>query len=545
MILRTFLSNLLEKTSNHNTSLVTHQLINYWKLPITRTTAIDSLEAHPDFPSLYSISDNLKKWKIDSLALQIDAEKLDELPVPFIAHLKKGAGSFLVVTKVTGTDITYLADSGQEKQKSRDAFVEEWGKIILVAEASKQSGEKDFLKERKKERINNARLPLILLASLAFVTGYVFVNINSPGLIWSCLLLVTNLAGTLVASLLLWFEIDKSNPVLKQVCGTSNAGSKTNCTAVLESKQAKILGIGWSEIGFFYFAGSFLFLLLSNQSFAPLAWLNILALPYVVFSIFYQWQVAKQWCPLCLAVQALLLIQLSIGIAGYWQFAGFTLPANIVSGNLLMTAFICFSVPVIFWVFTKNILMKNQRAESLRKEVNKFKYNPELFESLLSTQKAIPSSPDTLGITLGNPEAETTIIKVCSPFCGPCAIAHPVLENLLEGNANVKVKIIFSVPKDKTSTASKVVGHLMALYEKNNSELIKHALDDWYNAEKKDYDAFAAKYQLNGELQKQGEKLEMMEKWCEETVIHFTPTIFVNGHQLPEVYKLDDLKHLL
>jgi hypothetical protein len=79
MILRTFLSNLLEKTSSHNTSLVTHQLIKYWKLPITRTTTIDSLEAHPDFPSLYSISDNLKKWKIDSLALQIDAEKLDQL----------------------------------------------------------------------------------------------------------------------------------------------------------------------------------------------------------------------------------------------------------------------------------------------------------------------------------------------------------------------------------------------------------------------------------------------------------------------------------
>jgi protein-disulfide isomerase len=115
----------------------------------------------------------------------------------------------------------------------------------------------------------------------------------------------------------------------------------------------------------------------------------------------------------------------------------------------------------------------------------------------------------------------------------------------LESNENIKVKIIFSVPKDRTSTASKVVGHLMALYEKNNNEMIKHALDDWYNADKKDYDAFAAKYRLNGELQKQGEKLEMMEKWCEETVIHFTPTIFVNGYQLPEVYKLDDLKHLL
>ena len=60
-----------------------------------------------------------------------------------------------------------------------------------------------------------------------------------------------------------------------------------------------------------------------------------------------------------------------------------------------------------------------------------------------------------------------------------------------------------------------------------------------------DYNVFAEKYLLNGELQMQGEKLEAMSKWCKETGITFTPTLFINEHQLPEVYKIEDVQNLL
>ncbi len=85
----------------------------------------------------------------------------------------------------------------------------------------------------------------------------------------------------------------------------------------------------------------------------------------------------------------------------------------------------------------------------------------------------------------------------------------------------------------------------MALYEKNNPILIREALDYWYRADKKDYTAFAAKYFLDGELQKQGRKLEAMNSWCNKMEISFTPTIFVNEYQLPNLYKIEDLIYLL
>jgi len=121
----------------------------------------------------------------------------------------------------------------------------------------------------------------------------------------------------------------------------------------------------------------------------------------------------------------------------------------------------------------------------------------------------------------------------------------PVIDEILENNDDVKVQIIFMAVNDENDKRAKPVKHLMALYEKNDAGLIKKALDDWYMADKKDYDAFSKSYLLNGELERQGQKLEAMDEWCKQTGISFTPTFFINGCQLPATYKIEDLKHLL
>jgi protein-disulfide isomerase len=50
---------------------------------------------------------------------------------------------------------------------------------------------------------------------------------------------------------------------------------------------------------------------------------------------------------------------------------------------------------------------------------------------------------------------------------------------------------------------------------------------------------------VNGELTKQGYKIEAMNKWCKSTGISFTPTIFINDYQLPDVYSIEDLQYFL
>ncbi|NJO25306.1 MAG: thioredoxin domain-containing protein [Bacteroidia bacterium] len=154
-------------------------------------------------------------------------------------------------------------------------------------------------------------------------------------------------------------------------------------------------------------------------------------------------------------------------------------------------------------------------------------------------------NPEGLGIALGNPNASNTIIKVCNPYCGPCARAHPAIEELLENNHDLKVQIVFTATDDEKDKSAQPVRHLMALYEQNDKQLIQKALDDWYGADKKEYDVFADKYELNGEVETQGEKLKAMKAWCDEVKIEFTPTFFVNGFQLPDLYKIEDVKYFL
>ncbi|MBL0145357.1 MAG: thioredoxin domain-containing protein [Chitinophagaceae bacterium] len=85
----------------------------------------------------------------------------------------------------------------------------------------------------------------------------------------------------------------------------------------------------------------------------------------------------------------------------------------------------------------------------------------------------------------------------------------------------------------------------MAIHSLGNLQKTQQALDDWYLAPKKDYEAFAKKYPMNGELNQQYKTLEKMSEWCNKAEIQFTPTIFINGKQLPNNYNVNELKYIL
>jgi len=50
---------------------------------------------------------------------------------------------------------------------------------------------------------------------------------------------------------------------------------------------------------------------------------------------------------------------------------------------------------------------------------------------------------------------------------------------------------------------------------------------------------------MNGELKEQRKSLNAMATWCQSEQIMHTPTIFINGYELPNEYQIEDLKLLL
>ena len=532
---------------DENSALATLALLDLLHVPANEDTVRESLTMHPAFPSLLSISEALKGWGVDNVSLQVESERLDEIPIPFLAHMKFSGGRFVAVSSVSPDQVVYsdYDKYGKKIVRKRSEFLEEWSGYTLVAEPNERSGEPRYAQTRRKMRLRKSRIPFIFGSFLILLAAYMIAVSWVAGLpaLALSLLCMVKLAGSVVSALLLWYELDQSNRALQQFCSHSK---HTSCAAVLASKNARIFGwISWSEIGFFYFTGGLLLSLFSSgQSYALFfsAWLNLFALPYTVFSVIYQWRVVKQWCPLCLLVQALLAAEFLVCLFGFWLQPG---PHAGISASSLLTLVNSFAIPIFFWVFAKSFLLETVRSHKNKAELGRLKHDPEIFEALLPRQKKVDHEPAGLGITLGNPSASTTIIKVCNPYCNPCSKAHPEIERLLHEREDLKVQIIFTATIDESDKRSRPVKHLMALNDKDDPALMTKALDDWYLAEKKDYEAFAAKYPLNGELKVQDEKLMAMEDWCKNNDISATPTFFINGYKLPEIYSFMDLKYFL
>jgi uncharacterized membrane protein len=524
------------------------------KVKVNKSTINDTLQNHPDWPSLLCISDALKNWNVPNGAGQVNindiAADIDQIPTPFIAHSNDKENSLVIVTSVTNNSVTLFEKNYKKvKVKERTTFLKEWDGVYLIAEPNEYSGEPDYKKLRRKSffrfLIPSAAFISILFASFVILYNNIqLVQLTNHRAISAIFLqYFLTLIGLFVSVLLLWYEIDNTNHFLHKVCSGIKKG---NCNAILNSKAAKVFNwLSWSEVGFFYFAGALASLLFAGQNILSavtlLSLLNLVASIYPIFSIYYQWRIAKQWCILCLLVQLVILAGL-VNVIVYDFYSS----VSVITFYQLMQTILFYLIPVLSWFFVKPHILKSQNDKNTKREFQRLKFNADVFKTLLKKEKQINISTEGLGIELGNRSATNTIIKVCNPYCGPCAKAHSEIEKLLMEIPNLKVQIIFTASNDPQTYLYKPVSHLLALQEKNNTRtFIQKALDDWYFQKKKDYSVFANKYPLNGELAVQGEKIEKMDRWCTSMNIQFTPTFFINGYQLPESYSIYDLKYFL
>lgn len=525
-------------------------LIEELHVRVTKTTIQKDLLEHPDYPSLLSISDVLKTYGIDNIAIKLPIENFNNIAVPFIAYIKGlqlKHSLFAVVNKVNKESIQFYNPGTNKKEKlTKDEFAKLYEGIVLAVEANPDAEEKDYDKKRKNERQKDfynlliaLPIPLIIVLSVSFA----FVQHDVLTAIYPVLFTIITFIGCIVGVLLLWHQVDEYNPVINEIC---HAGKKINCSAILNSKAASIFGISWSVLGSTYFMGMLLSLLAggitNTNNLFLLSWINVIALPYIIYSISYQWLVAKQWCILCLTVQAILFIQFIVAFTGKFHRLHSFSQIPYLSYIIIFT---CFSL-----VFTALLLLmpalekaKDSRGKTIA--LQRLKHNPQIFEALLARQKFIDNTADDLGIIIGNPSVKYRLTKVCNPYCGPCARAHPIMEDLLKYNDNLQLQIIFTATDKEDDIRTKPAKHLLAIASLGDEQLTEKALDDWYGAPIKDYEAFAAKYPLKGELARQTENIKKMSNWCEKTEIAFTPTFFINGYQLPVIYSVNDLKYFL
>ncbi|MFT3980952.1 MAG: vitamin K epoxide reductase family protein [Ferruginibacter sp.] len=525
---------------------VVKKYLNIIQVPFTKKYIAAQLLQNPHYPTLYSISHLFGKYNLPSQAFELEKDQLALLEPPFITYYNgpSTGKDFIVVTDMNDAAVTFYDDGEKARTVDRRQFLQNWERIVMVAEPSAASKEPGYEKHRQKEwkeRLKTyglatgaALIILLLIVNLYATAGAINPVINT-------LILCTKMTAIAVTILLLLYDYDKTNSFVKNIC---TAGKQTGCDAVVNSNAGKIFGIKWSEAGFLYFASTFLFLLYPGITLAdkiPLLAIAATAVsPYILFSIYYQAKIAKQWCPLCLATQFILLAELVWSYIAFWQS-----PIPVHLSLVVIAALIaCILLPVVAWFSIKRKLYEAKDAIQYEAAYKRLLYNPEHFNQLLQQQQDAAAGWQQLGIDMGNPEAEITIIKVCNPYCGPCAKAHPVLEQLISENKNIKLKIIFTASNEENDRAKEPVKHLLAIAEYDGRQQAEKALDDWYLAEKKNYELFASMYPKNGELAKQTGKIDAMKDWCMKASITHTPTFFINGKRLPETYRIEELKNI-
>lgn len=517
---------------------------------MSKTSLQKELTEHPDYPSMLSIHDVLNQFGMESVAVKLKPEEFKMVDTPFLAHIagrKVKHPLFAVVYEMNEKGMrVYNPETKRTRVMAMGDFQKLYLGTLLAVGINEHTGDNQYAKNkltenRQRRLLAIQTISLPVLAILSFVLSLIHAGVQSAA--GMAFFILSTLIGSGAGFLLLWHDVDQYNPALKQMC---SFGRKTNCSAILDTRAAKIWGISWSTIGFTYFSGQLILLLFrgleDRGTFFALSWLSFLALPYVFFSIFYQWKVVKQWCVLCLSVQAVLVWQAVQAFLLGWYRPNFGEKLHLELGLAFLTAF---TIPFIAVSLLIPALQVKKESRRLKRELQRFKHRPTIFEAILSAQREINEKPEGLGIIIGKPDAKNKLIKVCNPFCGPCSRAHAPLEELLDRNPDLQIQIIFTTINKAGDIQADTVKHLLAIAASGDEKRTRRSLDDWYRPEIKEYERFAERYPVNEVLDKQDEKITAMNKWCEKMEISYTPTFFVNGRQLPEGYYIHDLKYFL
>lgn len=528
-------------TSQLNTSangiFILKRLLRKLKISVTQTTIEERLLNHPDYPSLLAIKDVLNWLDIENKVLLVDETRsiFELLDCPFIVNLKDDTTRFLLVEKIEEQYITVSDEKGQNKRLSFKDFHQLFGGIIVYAEKTAISGEEDYRKKRNREWLLRLRIPF-LIAVIVITLSLALFQKQESYLFYS--LLLVKIIGISTCILLLTYDLTPWNPVAQRICKLANPNG---CRKVLKSKAAKLTDwLTWSDVGLVYFVGSFLFLLISPNSWEILFILTVVALPFTIFSISYQIKI-KSLCVLCCIIVMLLWVESIVLFFGYSEFDSNAL--HIEPLDFFLVA-VCFIIPTSLWTVLKPLIKSANNERLLTNRLRGFKSNRIIFNALLTSTTRYQMPFDLNPIVLGNPNARVTITIISNPFCSPCKLVHSYFEKWLNEDGGIKVCVFFISSDDQFSDKTLFASNILKINLEMGQTSVRNVLNSWFDGEFKSLEGWLKHHDMGSSP----EFLKILEKqrnWFNELDVTFTPTILINGYKTPWQYSIDEIRYLL
>lgn len=516
---------------------VTRQLTN-GQANVTLSAWKESLQRHPQYPSMQSLADTLQRWGFDNAALRLVPEQLAELPYPYIAHFRDQGGKFVGVLDRKNDELR-VTDGLKESWIELASFAKSWSGAILLMELKEKNGDPEYAQKRKVEILQSLRLPVLCSAVAILVLSTLLL---SPALTLPAISYVgLSLGGLGLSIALVSLHLDGKNSPAQKLCHTSDT---TDCHSVLDSPAATLFGLfSLAEFGMLFFGFELLFLLagiISRQVAATmsiLAGVSFLATLYVPYSLYYQARVIRQWCRFCLGVQAVLVLQAIVGLA----FDSFSW------ASLVSFPYIPFlwgvTFPVMMWLVVKPYWIGVIKGSEASRNLRRFQSNEKLFADMLEREQSMMPVPcDVPVFRFGNPDAPNTLTIVTNPYCAPCAATHDRIDKLLLASPFVKAEAIVLTGDSGEDKRTRVAAHWLSLSESGTN--LHKAMSDWYRMSVKDHQEYSRHYP-NEITTHHLERVLPARDWAIKAQIDSTPTIYLNGKAVPDLFRIEDLEYFL
>lgn len=503
------------------------------------------LRSHQDYPSIHSLSESLGTINIDTMATRLDMSDLAEVDLPIIAVLNlEKRNDFVLVQKLDSDSIEYF-DGDKTISEPFSEFQKKWKGVSLLIAKNENSG--------LSWGFSNVLLTKWLLVSLSIlglVITYGLLNrfFDNSNYAFEWLGSFLCCAGGLYISYTLFqLELGEANSLANKVCVTSE---NVNCEQVLSSKSGKLLNaISWSQIGLFFFGGQLIVLIYSmfigypiTLLFSVLVLINGLALPFVVYNVYNQAVVIKEWCTLCLISNGLILVN--------FIYLLVVTPFILIQTEMLLVSAMSF----LFTLYALQSFVSSQKnvkqQTSDKRALNSLKYDVRLFQAMLSMQPAAPKSAISDPTVMGTADSPYEITIVSSPFCAPCAKMHDRLIKLdKELSKGIRIRVIMPTLSAEDTASYKLAKHLAGLSITLNPTAFEKALESWLKVQDKfnNIEDWISRNSSNSEVDgdRLQEKLSSEKAWADEAKITATPTLFFGGYKFPDIYQIEDLEVLL
>lgn len=523
-------------------------VLNYFEIKNNPITVKNMFNDGGYLDPVSRLINNLSVYGVKSGAIFKSNHYYSDFELPFICSIQDSTWPNPLFTFVKSTIEDQLTFVDPISKNDKTISISEFNKldkgIILLLDGSNYQHEVNYeITKRFQNRKITKKIILITILSVFYLFNILDYNLEILSfyhLVGHLLLVLSSIGGG-ICLILFWSEINFRSDLLKRFCGVKNNSS--SCETVLLSKGAFLFGVSLSSIGLSYFLTiivSQLILGPSNSTYLPI-WttLSLTSLPFILYSLFYQWLIVKKWCILCVFIQAILLSMSMISISYISNFG--------IETGFLRSYFVIFCIGYVLYsvILKSKILLKSvYERDNYKKKWEALSYNRDIFNYLIQRETISTISTDEIEITFGGEDAKNVILMVCNPYCIPCSVAFRKLKRLVLSNSDVKLKIIFTVSNDENDVRAIPVKHFLTINEHLGPDAAVEAIEGWYSGGMKDYNIFANRFQIKYSLNLQSNKIVKMQKWCELMKIQVTPTFFVNGFSLPRQYKFDDLPHI-